>query len=182
MNMLETSWADKSRNGFEPFSKSPTIKLGEAHQWLLLGRGDRAWSTLAAYWDYQEAPGLYSWSVESTRENTYNPWKRVRGWLNGQDRVTPSYNVAAEMLLLQLDMLAYSDETADEPTIVIGAGVQHSWLQRPMQAEEISTPAGRVDWVWNGRQMNVKVHGSHARVRLGSAFAPGTPLNVEYIS
>ena len=182
INMLETSWAANSLTGLEPFSKSPTIKIGEAHQWLLLGRGDRAWSTLAAYWDHQEAPGLYTWSVESTRENTYNSWKRVRGWLKGQDRVTPSYNVAAEVLLLQLDMLAYSDEAADEATVVIGAGVQHSWLESPMHAEEISTRIGRVDWVWNGRQMNVKIYGSHARVRLGPAFAPDTPVNVEYMS
>ena len=31
---------------------------------------------------------------------------------------------------MRLDMLAYADETASEPTIVIGAGVQPSWLER----------------------------------------------------
>jgi hypothetical protein len=85
------------------------------------------------------------------------------------------------MLLLQLDMLAYPDETAGEPTIVIGACVQPSWLDRGMRAEGISTPFGQVDWTWNGRQMNVKLHGGHAHVRLGPAWASSTPLHIEYV-
>jgi hypothetical protein len=181
MTSLEASWADYTHNSFWQFARRSALKVAEAHEWLLLGRGDRAWATLAAFWDHQETPGLYNWSIDSSRENTFNLWKRVRGWLKGQEWVTPFYTTAAEILLLQLDMLAYHDETAGEPTIVIGAGVQPSWLDREMRAQGISTPLGQVDWTWNRRQMHVKIHGGHAHVRLGPTFAPNTPLQVEYV-
>jgi hypothetical protein len=177
---LEDQWRNYRNHDFWQYTRHNVFRIAEAHQWLLLGRGDRAWTTLAAFWDHQDMPGLYSWRIESSPENTYNPWKRVRGWLEGQDSVMPSYSTAAELLLMQLDMLAYADETAGEPTIVIGAGVQPSWLEREMRAEGISTPNGRVDWIWNGRQMMVKIHGGYAHVRLGRGFTPGTPLKVEY--
>jgi hypothetical protein len=79
-------------------------------------------------------------------------------------------------------MLAYQDETAIEPTIVIGAGVQPSWLERPMRVQGISTSVGEVEWSWDGRQILVKVHRGHAHVRLGPAFHSNTPLKVEYLN
>ena len=59
---------------------------------------------------------------------------------------------AAEMLLLQLDMLAYVDETDAKPAIVIGAGIPPAWLDRPMSVRGLSTQSGQVDWTWDGRQ------------------------------
>ena len=37
--------------------------------------------------------------------------------------ISPDYETAALLLQLQQDMLAYVDEEAAEPTVVIGAGV-----------------------------------------------------------
>src|SRR4029079_3538575 len=34
------------------------LDIAEAHQWLLLGRPDTAWSTLRWYWQHQTSPGL----------------------------------------------------------------------------------------------------------------------------
>ncbi|HLN85293.1 MAG TPA: hypothetical protein VK200_02500, partial [Candidatus Limnocylindrales bacterium] len=185
---LESQWEQYPANNYWQHARENVFRMAQAHEWLWLGRADRAWATLAAFWDHQETPGLYAWCTESNRENSFNRWKNVRGWLNGQDGqngediVTPSYRTAAEMLLLQLDMLAYSDETANEPTIVIGAGVQPSWLDHGMRAQGIATAIGRVDWSWDGRRMRASLHGSHARVRLGPAFRADTPLYVKYAS
>ena len=96
--------------------------------------------------------------------------------------MTPSYTAAAEILLLQLDMLAYVDKTASEPTLVIGAGIPPSWLEERIRAQGLSTPLGRVDWIWERGQMRVRIYGStHAHVRLGPGFSPNAPLNVEYV-
>ena len=38
-----------------------------------------------------------------------------------------------EMALLQLDMLAYLDDTSPEQTVVIGAGIPPDWPIRPMK-------------------------------------------------
>jgi hypothetical protein len=181
VNSLEDEWAKYAHHNFWQFARRNPFTAAQAHEWLLLGRGDHAWTTLTAFWDHQESPGLYTWPAENSPENTYNRWKNVRGWLKGQDSVTPSYTAAAEILLLQLDMLAYVDKTAAEPTLVIGAGIQPSWLEQRMRAQGLSTPLGQVDWTWDRQQMRVRVYDSHAHVRLGPGFSPNTPLNVEYV-
>jgi hypothetical protein len=191
---LEARWADYAQNNFGQPERRSVFKVAEAHQWLFVGQPERAWVTLAAFWEHQKSPGLYTWGIESGKENTFNHWKQIRGWLNPQEDmdysikprigepVTPFYRTAAEILLLQLDMLAYVDQTASEPTLVIGGGVQPSWLDQPMRARHLSTRLGLVDWTWNGREMHVKVRGSRAHVRLGPLFPPSTPVYVEYLS
>lgn len=156
------------------------FRLAEAHQWLLLGREDRPWATLACFWDNQSSPGLFTWSEGEREKTPVRWWKRVRGWV-APPHITPHYWTAAEMLLLQLDMLAYSDEAAHEPTLVIGAGVQGSWLDRSMKVKGIATRIGQVNWAWDGREMRVEIRGGRARVRLGPAFPGDTPLHVEYL-
>jgi len=177
---LEASWANYAQDNFWQPARSNAFKPAEARQWLVLGRGDRAWTTLSAFWHHQESPGLYHWRSEAGPENTFNGWKNVRGWLEGQDAVVPSYKMAAEILLLQLDMLAYDDKSAAEPTLVIGAGIPPSWLGQPLSVRNLSTRIGLVNWTWDGRSMRVTISGSRPRVRLGSAWAPATPLRVEY--
>lgn len=96
-------------------------------------------------------------------------------------RVTPYYKTAAEMLLLQLDMLAHVDERPAKPTIVIGAGIPTAWLDRPMSVRNLSTPYGEVDWDWNGKEMRARIRGGRLDVRLGKPFASETRLHVEYV-
>jgi len=178
---LEGGWSEYTRDNYWQPARRNALQVAEAHQWLLLGRGERAWTTLTSFWEHSELPGLYVWKTESSRENSFNAWTPVRGWLEGQDSVAPSYEVAAEMLLLQLDMLARVDETAARPTLVIGAGIPASWLDGDLRAEDLFTPLGRVDWTWDRHELNVRVHRSRASVRLGDAFAPNTPVKITYI-
>ena len=154
--------------------------LAEAHRQLFAGRVDLVWAPLERFWSGQESPGLYTWGENSGEESAYDRWEKVRGWTN-RSRITPHYMTAAEMLLLQLDMLAYIDESGAKPTIVIGAGIPPAWLDRPMSVRGLSTQNGQVDWTWDGRQMNVKVRGSRLDVRLGTQFPSDTPLRVEHL-
>jgi hypothetical protein len=186
LGVLEPSWLQYSNpSGNSQQSAKPRhFGVAEAHQWLLLGREDRPWSTLTALWNDQASPGLYTWSephefMQVGRENTSRNWEQVRGWVKAP-HFTPDYRTAAEVLLLQLDMLAHSDEAASEPTLVIGTGIQPSWLDQPMRVRGLSTRLGQVDWTWDGRQMKVKIRGSRPHVRLGPAWASSTPVRIDY--
>jgi hypothetical protein len=96
--------------------------------------------------------------------------------------VTPHYWTAAEMLLLQLDMLAYSDKSTEEPTVVISAGIPVEWLNQAMNVQQLTIPDGQVGWKWDGRRLHVEIK-SHRRIhiRLGSAFPSDTPLQIDYL-
>jgi len=96
-------------------------------------------------------------------------WEQARGW-GAPPYVTPHYWTAAEMLLLQLDMLAYLDESGSEPTLIIGAGIPKEWLDLTMSVKRLSTRLGTVDWEWRNGKMSVRVRGGHCAVRLGPAF------------
>ena len=58
-------------------------------------------------------------------ENSFGRWTRVRGWVT-PPHVTPHYWTAAEMALLQMDMLGYLDERDGEPVLVIGGEYRNS--------------------------------------------------------
>ncbi len=150
----------------------------EAHQWLFAGRGDRAWSTLEWFWANQASPGLYTWWEGEGEENTFGRWEDVRGWVN-PPHVTPHYWTAAEILLLQIDMLCYLDESTETPTLVIGAGVPPEWVKQNMAVANISTKIASVDWRWEDGQMRVRIRGQQAPVRLGAAFPPDTTIVIE---
>lgn len=155
--------------------------LAEAHQWLFLDQSDRVWKTLNWYWENQASPGLYTWWQGNREENSFNRWENIRGWINPQC-VTPHYWTAAEMLLLQLDMLSYLVETKEGPVIVIGAGIPQTWLRQPMKVHGLRLSKRNISWDWDGERMLVQIRGSTARVRLGSPFPPNTPVVVKYIN
>jgi hypothetical protein len=156
------------------------FEIADAHQWLFIGQPERTWKTLRWFWENQASPGLYVWWEGKGEENTLGLWEQVRGWVN-PPHVTPHYWTAAEMLLLQLDMLAYVDEPASEPTLVIGAGIPAEWLSRPMSVRGLSTRLGEVDWKWDGRAMRVTVRGIKCAARLGAGFPPNTPVKVDFV-
>jgi hypothetical protein len=140
------------------------------------------WVTLEWLWNHQASPGLYTWWEASTSKDVVTPfrlWEHTRGW-NKRPYVTPEYQSAAEMLLLQMDMLAYNDRLAGEPTIVVGSGIPVAWLGSPMSVQRVLTGSGEVDWNWDQRQMRVTIRGCKCKVRLGPAFPSDTPLHVEY--
>jgi len=155
--------------------------VAEAHQWLFLDRPDRVWAMLTWLWDHQASPGMYTWGEGTARTaDPFRRWDGVRGWVKAP-YVTPHYWTAAEMLMLQLDMLAYVDEANGRPTLVVGAGVPPAWLTQPMNVRRLPTRIGHVDWTWNGREVAVAVRGSGCDVRLASVFPPTTPLRVRHI-
>ena len=162
-------------------SVTPTLSLAETHQWLFLGQGDRVWTTLRWWWQHQASPGLYTWWGDNAKSGdvpkSFSRWERYRGWVN-PPHITPHYGAAAEMLLLQLDMLTYLDRSASEPTIVIGAGIPKEWLGRSMSVKGLQIGGNTVSWTWDGKQMNVQLRGKQMAVRLGSTFSPGTGVNI----
>jgi hypothetical protein len=145
----------------------------------MLGGLNHVWKNLTWFWDHQASPGLYTWWEGSGEENTFHLWEHVRGWVK-PPRVTPHYWTAAEMLLLQLDMLTRVDGSAEEPTLVVGGGIPKTWLDRPMSVRGQPTRLGKVDWTREKKAMHVVVYGDRCVVRLGPAFDANTPITVEF--
>jgi hypothetical protein len=151
--------------------------VAEAHQWLLLGRPDRVWQTLNWLWAQQPQPGLFTLWEGAGEENSFGLWKSFRGWVRPEN-VTPHYWTAAEMLLLQLAMLAETQTGPDGEELIVGAGVPASWLSHRVGVAGIGTAHGFVDWTWNGTDVAVTIQGSALPVRLGPGFPAGTRLIV----
>jgi hypothetical protein len=170
----------KSHDAEDRFKETPLwtyFSVAEAHQWLVLGQPERTWNDLHWFWDKQASPGLFTWWEGKGEENTYHRWDQARGWVAPR-HVTPHYWTAAEMLLLQLDMLAYLDESGDEPTLVVGAGIPKEWLELGVSVKGLSTRLGKVDWDWRKGHMTVRLQGDKCAVKLGPAFPADTPVRV----
>jgi hypothetical protein len=169
-----------ANGGYRAPVRSTYLEVAEAHQWLFAERADRVWSTLQWLWDHQASPGLYTWWKDAERDTAdpFHRWDQIRGWVR-PTHLTPDAWTAAEVLLLQLDMLAYTEEQP-EPTIVIGGGVPRRWLESPLVVRGIRTRLGQVDWTWNTRSVDVQVSGKHAPVRLGGAFGRDVPVHVSF--
>lgn len=148
------------------------------HQWLLLDEPERVWENLQWFWNEQTSPGLYTWWEGKGEENTFHLWEGVRGWVKPPN-VTPHYWTAGEILALQVEMLAYVDESGTEPVLVIGGGVPKSWVGKPMQVRALPTGVGLVDWSWKDGTMQVTVRGQTPKVRVGKAFGPAVRLKVQ---
>ncbi len=147
------------------------------HQWLLLDEPERVWENLQWFWNEQTSPGLYSWWEGTGEENTFHLWENVRGWVK-PPCVTPHYWTAGEILALQVEMLAYVDESGTEPVLVIGGGVPKSWIGRPLWVRGLATSVGLVDWSWKDETMQVRVRGQAPKVRAGKAFGSAARVKV----
>ncbi len=184
LRCLEARWAKLRDNqgGFQTMPLWTYFDVAEAHQWLWLGRADRAWTTVEWFWNHQASPGLYTWWEGNTdEENLFGRWPLVRGWVK-PPHMTPDNWTGCEMLRLQADMLAYLDESAPEVELVIGAGIPRSWMVHPMSVKGLSTRAGVVSWNWGEGRMSVELHGQPCKVRLGPNFLPTTPLKVAVVT
>ena len=156
------------------------FEVADAHQWLLLGRPDRTWQTLSWFFNHQAATGLFTWWEGSGEENNFGRWKNVRGWINPPN-VTPHYWTASEMLMLELDMLAYVDQTRLS-TIVIGGGVPAEWVTSNLDVRGVQTGLGVIDWSWSGGKLRAVVRKGHPRVVAGNVFGPAVQVDVSYIN
>jgi len=169
-----------SSGGYRVPVPSTYFEVAEAHQWLLVMRADRVWSTLQWLWEHQAFPGLYTWWKDAERDTAdpFHRWDQIRGWVR-PPWLTPDAWTAAEVLLLQLDMLAHTDD-GPEPTIVIGAGVPRRWLESPMRVRGIRTRLGQIDWTWNTRSLDVRIVGKPVPIRPGGAFDSNVPMHVSF--
>ena len=157
----------------------PYFDFAEAHQWLFVGRPERAWQTLDWFLDNQASPGLFTWGEGRGEENSFGLWERVRGWVE-PPHVTPHYWAAAEALNLALDMLVYARPEA--PAIVVGAGVPEEWLEDRIEVRGLPTRQGVVDWRWEDDRLHVSVLSlGRPPVEVGEAFR-GREIELQYES
>jgi hypothetical protein len=183
---LQERW-EASRDLTGAFRQPPPsmqAQLSEAHQWLLLNQPEKVWTSLKSAWQNQASPGLYTWSGDrdglgkDLLPKSFSQWQRLRGW-SDRPELTPHYWTAAEMLLLQLDMLAYIDRSTSTTTLTIGAGIPTAWLKQPIGTKGLSIDGNLVDWAWDGKQVTVKIKGEPMQVKAGSVFPAGTQIKVE---
>jgi hypothetical protein len=150
--------------------------VAEAHQWLLLGDPERSWLTLEWFWANQASAGLYTWWEGAGEENSSRVWESARGWAN-PEHVTPHYWTAAEVALLQLDMLAYDVSGTDQNTIIIGAGIPAEWLDHSISVTSMPMRSGELGWFWDGKNITISWRGARVpEFRKGPAFPASSQL------
>ena len=176
---LQSRWSQSRdpQGRLRVFPSYGSQALAETHQWLYLNHTERVWSTLLDFWDKQTSPGLYAWGEDLSPAATSAAWEQARGWVK-PTQITPHYGLAAEMLMLQMDMLAVVDESGPVPTLVIGPGVPADWIAQPLRVRGLPTRLGWVEWSWAGGSMRVSVSGSRCPVRLGASFPANAPVHV----
>ena len=147
----------------------------------VLGSSRQRLEDFAYLFDNQCSPGLYTFWEGEKEENTFGLWQHLRGWVEPKF-VTPHYWTAAELLLLQVDMLAYVDESCPEPVLVIGAGFPPNGAAGRC-ARGLPTILGTVDWAYDGQDLHVTLIGKRTcAVRAGVGFGPQVRVAVNYRS
>ena len=181
--LMEQRWQEQEVDWSAPSYRPPWTYFiaAEAHQWLRLGRPDRAWTMLDRLWALQPAPGLYTLWEGHGEAGGLSRWKSYRGWAK-PPHVTPHYWAAAEVLLTQLAMLAETRGGSDAVELIIGAGLTAELLPNKLAVSRIGTSRGFVDWTWDGTELSVTVHGDPLPVRLGASFPSSARLKVEFIT
>ncbi len=178
--LLESNWRQlrDEEGNFIKFPKWTYFDIGEAHQWLFLEKPQRAWATLNWFWKHQASPGLYSWWEGKGEENSYQLWENVRGW-HTPPHITPHYWSAAEMALLQFNMLAYEELDEGRYTVVIGAGIPNQWLKNSLSVQGLSLQKGELDWAWDGERLFLNWSGNdNAKFILGPEFPASATIKI----
>lgn len=179
---LEQRWHDQhdTNNQFKTKPLWTYFNVAESHQWLFLGQTNRVWANLEWFWQHQSMPNLYTWWEGDGEENSFGIWQNIRGWVKPKN-VNPHYWTAAEMALLQMDMLGYLDETKETSRIIIGGGIPLDWLSKPMDVEKLQVGAYTLDWHWNNGVMKVIITGGKPiEIALAKHFPSDANLVVSY--
>ena len=167
---------------YSPSPNNLTIagELIRAHRLLRQGRPEEVWRTLHHVWENQASPGLYTWATARTAtDDVADGWQYARGW-HDRTTVSPDYETAALLLLLQQDMLAYLDTEAANSPVVIGAGIPPNWISQSFSVSTLLLPGGSIAWKWDGHVMHVTLKGPNRKIELGPAFPPGTTLTITH--
>jgi hypothetical protein len=164
---------DATPVGFEAKPLWTYFDVARAHQFLRLGEVDRAWKLADELNRLSPMPGLgVLWEGG---EEPRKGWESYRGW-KYIPTTMPHYWAAAELMLFAEEGLAYLDDTAGAPTLVIGAGIKPEWLKQPVSVTGVGTRAGPVDWRWDGHAATVALTDPSLPVKLGPSFPAGTPI------
>lgn len=118
------------------------FEAGQAHNFLLSGKRERAWASVEWFLSNHTAPGLYTYP-EAIDGNTALLWPRLRGW-DDVNCVTPHGWTAAEVFHLLRDCLVR--EEGD--TLIIGSGIPESWMKEKFEVKDIPTYFGRVSFTY----------------------------------
>ncbi len=153
---LERQWQrDFGENGPKTTPPWTYFLVASAHQWLYLGRPERARAVVAWFAAHDATRGLDAFAEGSG--GSMNLWRRYRGWPLDQP-IVPHYWTAAELVLLELDMLAFEDERTTPPTIVVGAGLERAWIEAgSVNFSGLRTRSGLVSLSTEGGAMHVHV-------------------------
>jgi hypothetical protein len=150
------------------------FEVGQAHNYLLLGSRERAWTTIERFLTNHHAPGLYTYHEGQRDENTaLLLWQRTRGW-DKAPCVTPHGWTAAELFLLLRDCLVREEGGA----LVVGSGVPASWMDRPFSVGGLPTHFGRASFSYEpeGRRLELT---TARRPPLGVRAEFAVPVHVE---
>jgi hypothetical protein len=106
---LEDQWQNYTANNFWQYTRHNVLRIADAHtNGFCLAVATRV-DHLGGFLGSSRNAGTLQLEDRKQPGEHLQPWKRVRGWLEGQHSVMPSYSTAAELLLMQLDMLAYAE-------------------------------------------------------------------------
>lgn len=119
------------------------FEAGEAHNYLLLGEREKAWTSIEWFLQNQTAPGLYTYP-EAIDGNTALLWPRTRGW-DDTEFVTPHGWTAAELFHLLRDCLIREEGGR----LIIGSGILLEWECSSFEVKDIPTYFGKVSFSYN---------------------------------
>jgi hypothetical protein len=79
----------------------------------------------------------------------------------------------AELALVILESLGFAETDDSGQVIVIGGRLRPDWVNQPISVSGLQTPAGSVDWSWDGsRILRVRTEDLSVPINLGPAFPP----------
>ena len=149
------------------------FEAAQAHNYMILGDREKAWTSIEMFLSQHTAQGLYTYHEGVGDENTSLQWQRARGW----DRIgyiTPHGWTAAELFLLLRDALIR--ETA-EGGLVIGEGVPLEWMHDSFSARGLPSHFGTVNVEYDARRRSVTVETQREPVEIVSSL----PVEVKVV-
>ncbi len=153
---LATTFAEKHAAdwGTPPVQRhaEPAVAVALAHQLLYAGNTRAARERLDWFLSHTQSPQLAQWGSSAYNETPRGAWAHLRAMPSAEHIIEPHYMTAAEVLLLQLDMLAYV-RPGNKPTLVIASGSAPSWRSSPSKVGPIYTELGPVCWQWDGQAL-----------------------------
>jgi hypothetical protein len=175
---LTFKWSGWNESSSALPAESMSIAASEAHQFLTSNNPEMSFSILNWLWKNQSSPGLYVWHTD-TKLSSLNTARRTKNTTYQSDIALPDLETAAQVVLLQIDMLCRTERGIPRPILIIGSGIPKKWLEKPISISGIPTRAGIIAWKWSDETLTVSLPNKSFAVRLGPSFPPNTKLIVK---